>query len=115
MNRYFPVIGSCTTCPPVGTRCKSGSACVLRGQVLSRFRPLARLMGMNKKIWVAAIVLAHLIVTIVHGAAHTKAQVPLSPAASAFVFSVILAGPLVGVGLMLLAGRMRALWVGATL
>jgi hypothetical protein len=72
-------------------------------------------MGMNKKIWVAAIVLAHLIVTIVHGAAHTKAQVPLSPAASAFVFSVILAGPLVGLALTLLAGRIGAWVVAATM
>ena len=61
------------------------------------------------------IVLAHLIVTVIHGTAHTKAQVPLSPAATAFVFSVILAGPLVGLALWLIAGRIGAWVVAATM
>ena len=58
-------------------------------------------MSMNDKAawrWLAAAVLAHLVVSIVHGAAHDGARVPLSPAANLFVFIVILAGPLVGLG-----------------
>jgi len=72
-------------------------------------------MGMKKRTWVVVIVLAHLIVTVIHGTAHTKAQVPLSPAATAFVFSVILAGPLVGLALWLIAGRIGAWVVAATM
>ena len=47
-----------------------------------------------------SIVLAHLVISIVHGQAHTGAHVALSPAAAAFVYIVILAGPLVGLGLL---------------
>ena len=47
----------------------------------------------------AIIVLAHLVISIVHGMAHAKAHVPLSPAANVFVFAVIVAGPLIGLGL----------------
>jgi len=50
--------------------------------------------------WVAAIVLVHLVISIVHGTAHEKAHVLLSPSANAFVFAVILAGPLIGLGWM---------------
>jgi hypothetical protein len=49
--------------------------------------------------WLTAVVLAHLVVSIVHGAAHADAHVPLSRAANLFVFIVILAGPLVGLAL----------------
>jgi hypothetical protein len=44
----------------------------------------------------AAIVLVHLAVSILHGRAHSGAQVPLSAAATLFVYVVILAGPIVG-------------------
>ena len=44
----------------------------------------------------AAAVLAHLLISMVHGAAHTGARILMSPAANLFVFVVILAGPLVG-------------------
>jgi|SRR3954468_18513899 hypothetical protein len=54
---------------------------------------------MNAWRWLTLTVLAHLFVSIVHGAAHTGARVPLSPAANLFVYIVILAGPLVGLGL----------------
>ena len=43
-----------------------------------------------------AAVLVHFAISAVHGYAHTRGDVPLSPAAVAFVFIVILAGPLVG-------------------
>ena len=44
----------------------------------------------------AAIVLVHLAVNVLHGRAHLGAQVPLSAAATLFVYIVILAGPLAG-------------------
>jgi hypothetical protein len=49
--------------------------------------------------WLAALVMAHLVVTVVHGVAHSGAHVPLTPAALAFVIVVIQLGPLVGLGL----------------
>lgn len=47
-------------------------------------------------ILVAAVVVLHLAICLVHGAAHTGAAVPLSPAANLFVLLVILAGPPAG-------------------
>ena len=44
----------------------------------------------------AAVVLLHLAISILHGRAHSGAQVPLSPAAALFVYIVVLAGPLIG-------------------
>ena len=46
--------------------------------------------------WLVAVVLIHLVISMVHGLAHDRAQVPLSYAANVFVYVVILAGPLVG-------------------
>lgn len=71
---------------------------------MSRLTLFARQLGMSRKSspfwrWLAIAVLAHLVVSIAHGAAHTQAQVPLSPAANLFVFIVILAGPLIGLAL----------------
>jgi hypothetical protein len=60
--------------------------------------------------WLAAAVLGHLIISIVHGAAHTGAHVPLSRAANLFVFIIIVAGPLVGLGLTWPAERIGS-WV----
>jgi hypothetical protein len=45
-----------------------------------------------------AVVLIHLAINIAHGMAHTGAQVPLTLPGALFVFIVILAGPLVGLG-----------------
>jgi hypothetical protein len=50
--------------------------------------------------WLIVVVLAHLVISVVHGAAHANASVPLSPAASLFVYIVILAGPLIGLALL---------------
>ena len=47
---------------------------------------------------------------MVHGAAHAKAQVPLSHAATLFVYIVILAGPLAGLGLAWLSEQF-GVWV----
>jgi hypothetical protein len=60
----------------------------------------------------AASVLLHLIVSSVHGAAHAKANVPLSPAANLFVYVVILIGPLAGLALTWLAEKIGS-WVVA--
>src|SRR5262249_19509885 len=54
--------------------------------------------------WLIWIVLAHLVISFVHGLAHARAQVPLSMAANLFVYIVILAGPLLG---LLLARKSR--------
>jgi len=47
----------------------------------------------------SAVVLTHLGINILHGRAHTGAEVPLSPVGALFVFIVILAAPLIGLGI----------------
>jgi len=47
------------------------------------------------------VVFVHLVISFVHGAAHAQAQVGLSRAGNLFVYIVILAGPLIGLGLAL--------------
>lgn len=63
----------------------------------------------------AAVVLIHLVIVIVHGTAHSKARVALSPAASIFVFAVIVAGPLIGLALMWRAQRVGAWLIALTM
>jgi hypothetical protein len=63
--------------------------------------------GRSPRALVAAVVAAHAVVTLVHGAAHAALGVTLSAAANAFVVLVIVLGPLAGLGL-LLAGRKSA-------
>jgi F0F1-type ATP synthase membrane subunit a len=46
-----------------------------------------------------AIVIFHLVVSVIHGAAHTGARVFLPFAGNLFVYIVILAGPLAGLAL----------------
>ena len=65
--------------------------------------------------WLTALVLVHLVVSIVHGAAHSAAHVPLSPAASLFVFGVIVAGPLVGLALAWPAERIGSRVIATTM
>lgn len=77
-------------------------------------------MGMSNRssslwTWLAAAVLAHLVVSIVHGVAHTRADVPLSQAAALFVYLVILAGPLIGLALTWPAGRIGSWLIAATM
>jgi hypothetical protein len=69
--------------------------------------------GNSARRWLAAVVLTHLVVSMVHGIAHARAQVPLSPAANMFVYIVILAGPLVGLALTWPAQQLGS-WVVAT-
>lgn len=59
--------------------------------------------------------LLHLAISFVHGAAHSGAHVALSPAATAFVFVVILAGPVAGLALMRPAARLGASLVALTM
>jgi hypothetical protein len=65
--------------------------------------------------WLAAIVPIHLVVVIVHGAAHSKAHVALSPAAGVFVYAVIVAGPLIGLALMWQAQGIGAWLIALTM
>ena len=63
-------------------------------------------------IALAAVVLVHLAINIVHGQAHAGAQVPLSLAGTLFVYIIILTGPLAG--LVLSRWRPRAgAWIVA--
>jgi hypothetical protein len=63
--------------------------------------------------WVALIAILHLAVCVVHGMAHDAGHVPMSRAANIFVFSVILAGPLLGLALLWRIQR-AASWIIAT-
>jgi hypothetical protein len=49
--------------------------------------------------WLAIVVIGHLIVTIVHGAAHSGARIPMTLPANLFIWIVILIGPLAGLWL----------------
>ena len=69
----------------------------------------------STRAWVAVVVIAHLIVSLVHGMAHTEAQIPMSAAANMFVFVVILAGPLVGLSLLWWFERLASGLIAATL
>jgi hypothetical protein len=66
-------------------------------------------------IGIAIVVLAHFVISIAHGIAHTNAQVPLSTAAAFFVYAVILAGPWIGLILMWRAPRAGAWLIALTL
>jgi peptidoglycan/LPS O-acetylase OafA/YrhL len=64
----------------------------------------------SSRRWLAAVVLIHLAVSIVHGAAHTGAHVELSQVGTLFVFIVILIGPLFGLVLTWPARRIGS-WI----
>ena len=51
---------------------------------------------MTRTRTLAAVVLTHLGISLIHGRAHAGAQVPLPLAGTLFVYLVILAGPLIG-------------------
>lgn len=71
--------------------------------------------GRSTWMWMATVVLLHLVVSVIHGTAHTNARVPLSAAANVFVFAVILAGPLIGLALTWPAGRIGAWLIALTM
>jgi hypothetical protein len=87
---------------------------------MSRLALPARQVGMGRnadpaRSWLSAAVLLHLVISIVHGAAHAEAHVPLSRAANLFVFIVILAGPLAGLALTWRAERIGNWLIAVTL
>ncbi len=51
-------------------------------------------------VFLAAIVLLHLGVTVVHGWAHAGAVVPVSTSANIFILTVIVAAPLAGAAIL---------------
>src|SRR5215831_10806394 len=63
----------------------------------------------------AAVVLAHFAVSAVHGAAHSGAHVALGPAGMAFVYVVILAGPIIGLAVAFRQPQVGASIVGLTM
>ena len=63
----------------------------------------------------AAVVLAHLGISFVHGWAHSGARVDLSPGAMLFVYGVILAGPLAGLVVMRRREAVGAALIAATM
>jgi hypothetical protein len=65
--------------------------------------------------WLCSIVVAHLLVSFVHGTAHMRARVDLPPASQAFVYTVILAGPLVGLAVGWRARRPGSWLIAATM
>jgi hypothetical protein len=67
------------------------------------------------KAWLAALVILHLVVAVVHGVAHGGGHVPLGPAALAFVIVVIQIGPLAGLALTRVQPRGGAAIVAATM
>jgi len=69
----------------------------------------------STQLWVTVVVLAHLVISIVHGMAHSKAHVALSPAANVFVLAVIVAGPLIGLVLMWPVPRIGSLLIALTM
>jgi hypothetical protein len=65
--------------------------------------------------WMAAIVGMHLVISAIHGTAHTNARVPMSQAANLFVFLVILAGPLIGLSISMWAKLFGAVVIALTM
>lgn len=65
--------------------------------------------------WLAAVVVAHLLVSMVHGRAHDGGHVALTDAQAVFVYVVILAGPLVGLAVSFANARVGGLLVAATM
>jgi len=70
---------------------------------------------LSTRTWVAIVVIAHLVISLIHGAAHAQGQVGMSAAANVFVFVVILAGPLLGLLLLWRYPRVGSWVIAATL
>jgi NADPH-dependent 2,4-dienoyl-CoA reductase/sulfur reductase-like enzyme len=66
-------------------------------------------------MWLSGVVIAHLGISMIHGAAHAQAHIPMSRAANLFVFVVILAGPPIGLALALRSRRVGAWVIGITM
>ena len=72
-------------------------------------------MDPKQRLALAGVVVLHLIVTVFHGSAHSGAAIEQAWPAMAFIFLVIIAGPLVGLALMLLNPRGGARLIGITM
>lgn len=62
-----------------------------------------------------AVVLVHLAISVIHGAAHSGAGVALSAFQNAFVWVVIMAGPLVALGLIKSRPRLGGALLASTM
>jgi hypothetical protein len=69
----------------------------------------------STRTWIAIVVIAHLMISLIHGAAHVRGHVDMSTAANVFVFAVILAGPLLGLVLLWRYPRAGSWVIAATL
>jgi hypothetical protein len=73
-------------------------------------------MRVKRTAWdaaLAAIVLVHLGIAIAHGRAHQGAGIALSAAGNAFVWLVIVVGPVLGLLWSALTGSRAAIWLMA--
>ena len=66
---------------------------------------------LSNKAWVAIAVVAHLIVNVLHGQAHTGLKVGLSNWQNVYVVTVILLAPLVALALSFTRYARAALWL----
>lgn len=67
--------------------------------------------GKHIRAWLAIVVLAHLIVNLLHGQAHTRLSVGLSNWQQAYVVAVILLAPLVALVLSFTRYARAGLWL----
>lgn len=67
--------------------------------------------GYSGRVWVAVVVITHLIVNVLHGQAHRRLGVGLSSWQNVFVIAVILLAPLVALGLSLTRYLRAGLWL----
>ena len=65
----------------------------------------------RQRLWVTITVLAHLIVTLVHGQAHTSLGVGLSNWQNVYVLTVIVVAPLVALALSFTRYARTGLWL----
>jgi len=65
----------------------------------------------NHKIWITIVVLAHLVVNLLHGNAHTSLGVGLSTWQTVYVLAVILVAPLLALGLLFTRYSRAGLWL----
>lgn len=65
----------------------------------------------SRRWWAVAAVVLHAVVVLIHGAAHDKLEIGLSPAGNVFVIVVILISPLIAGGLLLLPYARAGAWL----
>ena len=63
------------------------------------------------RVWVTIVVLAHLIVSVLHGQAHTSLGVGLSTWQQVYVYGVIFLAPLIALGLSFTRHVRAAIWL----